>query len=82
LIFIKLSNQAGKAINFRLPVSDTKKFLDSFAKILSDPHGVIDVRSDGLALPQLGSCLECGGNSLATISEQWDLDLIRRRGQG
>ncbi|MDT8855041.1 protein kinase [Paracoccaceae bacterium Fryx2] len=28
------------------------------------------------------SCLECGGNSLATISEQWDLDLIRRRGQG
>ena len=29
-----------------------------------------------------GSCLECGGNSLAAISEHWDLDLIRRRGQG
>ena len=28
------------------------------------------------------SCLECGGNSLAAISEDWDLDLIRRRGQG
>ena len=30
----------------------------------------------------VGSCLECGGNSLAAISEHWDLDLIRRRGQG
>ena len=28
------------------------------------------------------SCLECGGNSLAALSEHWDLDLIRRRGQG
>jgi len=28
------------------------------------------------------SCLECGGNSLAAIFEHWDLDLIRRRGQG
>lgn len=27
-------------------------------------------------------CLECGRNFLATISEHYDLDLIRRRGQG
>jgi len=49
-------------------------------KVVEVPADQAYGHSDPNAL-QAGLCLECGGNSLAAISEWFDLHLIRLRGQ-
>jgi len=55
-------------------ISQTEKNTTTFQPNFNHSSGVRALRICGL-------CLECGGNSLAAISEWFDLHLIRLRGQ-